>query len=167
MKKIMTLIIGVSLLFPSGALFAKKKQGAQLVITKTDRTEIKGELIAVKENLLLLMDSLSGADVSADIREVIRIGIIKESRFTNGLLYGLLAGGSYGAIMGMGSSDYGNGNDALVTALISGGAGVVIGGIIGLAIGKYETIQIEGSPPEELALIREKLRKKARFPEYQ
>ena len=168
----MTLIIGVSLLFPSGALFAKEKQGAQLVITKTDGTEIKGELIVVKENLLLLMDSLSGGDVSTDIREVVKIGIINESRFKNGLLYGLLFGGSVGAIIGFGSYKKGDwffssrAEAAAGIALFFGGAGVVIGGISGLAKEKYETIQIQGSPSEKLAPIREKLRKKARFPDY-
>jgi hypothetical protein len=171
MKKITSLVIVVSLLFPSGVLFAQKRQGVQLEITKTDGTEIKGELIAVKENLLLLMDSLSGGDVSTDIREVRKIVIINESRFKNGLLYGLLWGGSVGAIIGFAS--YGKGDwfsrtdQTVIASLVFGGAGVVIGGLAGLSSGINETIKIEGSPPEKLALIREKLRKKARFPDYQ
>lgn len=70
MKKIMTLVISVSLLFPSGALFAKQRQGAQLVITKTDGTEIRGELIAVKQDSTLLLESSSGIGGPIEVSEI-------------------------------------------------------------------------------------------------
>jgi hypothetical protein len=69
MKKIMTLVIVVSLLFPSGALLAKERQGAQLEITKTDGKVMNGELTAVKKDSTLLLKSPSGDDIAIDISD--------------------------------------------------------------------------------------------------
>jgi hypothetical protein len=69
MKKIMTFVIIPSLLFPSGALFAKERQGVQLEITKTDGKVINGELTAVKKDSTLLLKSPSGEDIAIDISD--------------------------------------------------------------------------------------------------
>jgi len=53
-EKFMVFLIIFSLLVLSGNLYAKK-QGAELLIQKKDGQQIKGELIAVKKNSILLM----------------------------------------------------------------------------------------------------------------
>ena len=147
MKKIMTVIIGVFLLFPSGALFAKERQGAQLVITKTDGTVIYGELIGVKQDSTLLLESpllesSSGIGGSIDVSEVKIIKIEKGSNVGAGFLFGLLAGGGAGAITG--SNTDCPMFDVPIYAAIGGLAGGLVGGMIGSFIHNDETCQIEG-----------------------
>jgi outer membrane lipoprotein SlyB len=171
MKKIMTLVIGVSLLFPSGALFAKEREGAQLVITKTDGTIIKGELIGVKQDSTLLLKSPSLIGGSIDVSEVKIIKIVKESNTMPGLLGGLLAGGTTGAIIGFNiGSRQGSWFKELDT--IQGGvigllAGGLLGGAIGSSIHNHETLQIEGKSQEQIKAVLGILRTQARFPDYQ
>jgi hypothetical protein len=181
MKKIMTLVIISSLLLPSGVLFAKERQGAQLVITKTDGTVIYGELIAVKQDSSLLLESSARIGGSIDISEVRSIKIIKSSNTGAGVLLGLLAGGAAGAIIGHSigynepeQNPVGNifrpASGALGT--LTGGviglfAGGLLGGAIGSSIQNYETFRIEGRSHEQIDLVLRILRTRARFPEYQ
>jgi hypothetical protein len=175
MKKIMTLIIGISLLFPSGALFAKERQGVQLVITKTDGTEIKGELIGLKQDSTLILESSSKISASLDISDIKVIKIVKGSNTGTGVFLGLLAGGATGAMIGGAISSNNNTNGIINTdeiylaagGIIGGLAGGILGGIIGSSIHNHETFQIEGKSPEEIKKVLKKLRTQARFPEYQ
>ena len=43
-----------SILALSGNLFAKERKGADLIVQRTDGTKVRGELIAIKENSLLM-----------------------------------------------------------------------------------------------------------------
>ena len=56
-KKFVSLFLIFSLLVLSGSLYAKERQGAKLVITKKNGHQIEGELITVKPNSLLLLDT--------------------------------------------------------------------------------------------------------------
>jgi hypothetical protein len=164
MKKIMTLIIGISLLFPSGVLFAKERQGAQLVITKTDMTEIKGELIGVKQDSTLILESSSRIGASIDISDIKVIKIVKGSNTWTGVLVGLAGGGVMGQDIVKGSGDMGL---RPLGGIIGGLVGGLLGGVIGSTIYKYETFQIEGKSQEQIQAFLEKLRTQARFPDYQ
>lgn len=62
--KFIALIIIFFLFASSGSLKANENRGAEFVIQKTDGHRIRGELIAVKANSLLLLESESAADVS-------------------------------------------------------------------------------------------------------
>jgi hypothetical protein len=173
MKKIMTLIIGVSLLFPSGALFAKERRGAQLVITKIDGTEIKGELIAVKQDSTLLLESSSRSGGSIAVSEVKIMKIAKVSNAGVGVLLGLVAGGTTGAIIShsiphneVERSFIGEGG-TLIYGVIGLLAGGLLGGAIGGSIHNYETFRIEGKSQEQISLVLRILRTRARFPDYQ
>jgi len=176
MKKIMTLIIGVSLLFPSGALFAKEKQGVQLVITKTDGTKIEGELIAIKQNSTLILESPSVIGGSIDVSEVKIIKIVEKSKILLGTGLGFLAGAGAGALTGLIACNVIWGDFASNDTKGQGrwaGVGGAIGGLVGALIGAVansghkETILIRGKSQEEIKAVLEKLRKKARFPDYQ
>ena len=69
MKRPVALLLMFSILAFSGNLYAEKK-GADLIIQKTDGTQVRGELIAVKKSSLLLLDRYSGSDVSIDITDI-------------------------------------------------------------------------------------------------
>ena len=175
MKKIMTLIIGVALLFPSGALFAQERQGVQLEITKTVGTKINGELIAVKQDSTLLLESSllessSGIGGSIDVSEVKTIKIVKGSKTRTGVIVGILAGGAIGVAIGYTigyHSEGGAESGQIQGGLIGGLVGGSLGAGIGSSIHNYETFQIEGKSQEEIKAFLEKLRTQARFPDYQ
>ena len=160
MKKIVTLVIVSSLLLPSGALFAKERQGAELVITKTDGTIIKGELIAVKKNSTLLLESSSRIGASIDISDIKVIKIVKGSIPVAGVIVGLVGGG----VMGQALGRFGSMGSRPLGGIIGGLVGGILGGVIA---SHNDEILIEGKSQEQIKAFLEKLRKKARFPDYQ
>lgn len=177
-NRILTLVVLASfLLFISTPdLAAKERRGADLLILEKDGTQIRGELIAVKQNSLLLLDAVSGADVQANIEDINAVTIIKRSKAGKGALMGFLAGSGIGVISVLSAG--GNHEEdvwagffsdifkALAVALFIT-AGTVIGLIIGAAAGKDEIIRFEGKSPEQIKGILEKLRSKARIAHFQ
>lgn len=159
MKKFIALFLVFSLLSLSGNLFAKERRGADLVITKKDGQRVRGELIAVKENSLLLKDRGSGGDVTIDIKDIRVIKIVKKSEFLLGAGTGLLVCGGLGAAIHQIEPE--------LAAIIFGTIGFFIGGLIGVGAGLDKTIQIEGRYDLGVKMVLEKLRKKARIPDYQ
>ena len=67
----------------------KRKLGAELWIQKNDDKFIHGELIAVKQASLLLLESKSSEDVSIDIKEIKVITFVKKPTFWKGAVLGL------------------------------------------------------------------------------
>ena len=167
-KTLISLFLISSLLTLSANLYAKEKRGAKLIITKLDGQLIEGELIAVKKNsLLLLLGSV--VDMSVDIKDIRVIKIRKKSRAGTGFL----VGGSVGALIGLAfykkprptgwfTFDFGPGVNALGGGIVGG----LIGLVIGVAVGKDNTIQLEGMTDSEIKEALEKLRKKARIRDY-
>jgi len=172
MKKFISLFLVFSLVMLSANLYAKKR-GATLIVTKLDGQLIKGELITVKPNSLLLLDT-EGKDVSIDIADIKVIRIVKKSKFWTGAGYGFLIGAvivTMAALESVGPSDYSIGPrtevEAVVGGVIGGGLlGGIIGGVFGLASKGEKTIQIEGRHPSSVEFILKKLRKKARIRDY-
>ena len=98
------------LVFPlmmlSVKLYAKERRGAKLIFTKKDGQLTEGELITVKPNSLLLLNT-EGKDVSVDIADIKVIKIVKKSKFWKGAGIGLsiaaltgVVAGTIGAIKG-------------------------------------------------------------------
>jgi hypothetical protein len=158
-------------------LYAKERRGAKLIITKKDGQLIEGELITVKPNSLLLLDT-EGKDVSVDIVDIKVIIVVKKSKFWKGSFYGLLLGGGLGVaalVSAISSSEDGDttfGQVILGIAYcayyvgIGGAVGFFIGGLIGAFVGTDKTIHFEGMTNSEIREALEKLRKKARIRDY-
>ena len=163
-NKLVSLFLVFSLLALSGNLYAKKR-GAELLITKKDRQQIKGELITVKPNSLLLLDA-EGKDVSIDIAEIKVIRIVKKSKILKGAGIGLIIGGGGGALLGQAANCTETPQAWILVALIGGGVGVLTGVILGAIAGIDKTIQIEGKSDLEIREALDKLRKKARIRDY-
>ncbi len=156
-----------------GPAFAKeRKHGKELTIQKKDGEIIRGELIAVKNNSLLL-DSNSSSENSIDIRDISAITIINKSQFWSGAGIGFLSGTAFG--MGIG---FASGNDkpgfmshtAGEKAMLIGPAfGIIfgtLGGIFGAAAGIDDTIKIkETGDPNKIAKLLGELRSLARYPD--
>ncbi len=160
MKRFISLFLVVSVLALSIPLTAKERKGADLLIQKTDGTQVRGELIAVKENSLLLLDRDTGADVTVDVGDIRVITIVKKSKALLGAGIGLLIGCGLGVVIGQQSDEY------WMTFAVGVGFGVpaiLIGILVGSLAGKDKTIQFEGKSDSEIQEILEKLRKKARI----
>ena len=173
MKKYIALFLVFSSFVLSGNLYAKKK-GAELIVQKIVGQQVRGELITVKENSLLLLDSESGADISVDIREIKLIEIVKKSKAGTGAVIGLLVGASGGALAPLGLNMVFNVKPdspvlklSLKYALIFGVIGLASGTLLGGLAGQDKTIQIEGKSDLEIKEVLEKLRKKARVTNFQ
>ena len=150
----------------------ERKRGATLIITKKDGRQIEGELITVKKDSLLLLFARR-MDVSVGIEEIKVITIVKKSTFWKGPGLGLLIGGGIGGIMGgiLGGSsaleeEIGAAKGAMLGGAVFGITGYLLGEILGPKKGKYKTIQIEGKSDSEIKETLDKLRKKARIPDY-
>ena len=61
-------------------LKAKERKGADLIIQRTDGTQVRGELIAVKEKSLLLLERDSRIDTTVNIYNVDVIKVVKKRK---------------------------------------------------------------------------------------
>jgi len=160
-------------------LTAKERRGANIEIYKVkpkmegtpwETSDIKGELIAVKENSLLLLDS-EGEDVSVDINELYAIKIVKKSGAWIGGGIGLATGAivSIPLVKGFAELDGStpSSGDYIIGALLAGAIFAFPGVLIGGFFGKDETIQIAGKSDSEIKKALEELCKKARIPDFQ
>ena len=166
-KKFISLFLTFSLMMLSVNLYAKERRGAKLIVTKKDGQQIKGELITVKPNSLLLLDT-EGKDVSIDIADIKVITVVKKSKAWLGGGIGSAAGIIFVALI-----DASLGEDESVQFLgyvlfgaIGLVAGSLLGGLIALFSGRGKTFQLEGMSDLEINEVLEKLRKKARIRDY-
>jgi hypothetical protein len=151
-KKFISLFLVFFLLMLSTNLYSKERRGAKLLITKKNGGKIEGELIAVKEDSLLILTKWIERDVSVDIADVEVITIVKKSGFGKGSLYGLLLGGVAGGAVAASAiirseGDTAPGEGILGTSLyvaIGGLIGFSFGTIIGATTGTDKKIQLEG-----------------------
>jgi hypothetical protein len=163
-KKFISLFLVFSLVMLSVNLHAKERRGAKLSITRKNDGKIKGELLVVKQNLLLLLLE-SGIDVTIDIRDIQVIKIKKRSKALWGAGIGLLVGVPMGLVQNTTVKQ-----EAVYDAMNVMGwsaLGAICGGLIGAAPRLIpQTIQIEGMTDSEINEVLAKLRKKARVRDY-
>ena len=175
-KKFISLFLVFSLMMLSVNLYAKENRGAKLIITKKDGQLIEGELITVKPNSLLLLNT-EGKDVSVDIEEIKVIRVVKKSKLLLGAGIGFLCGAVIGALIGLaeGEDPVKGGvppplsveDKVLGYGFWFGFSGGSLGGIAGAIAGTDKIIQLEGKSDSEIQEILEKLRKKARVKNFQ
>jgi len=162
-KKFVSLFLVFSLLALYGNLYAKKK-GAELIVRKKDGQEISGELIAVKENSLLML--VSRVDYSVDIGDVSVIKVKKSEALLGGFI-GLILGIGIGYMVGYSQDSWSKESAGAMGMAIGGPIGAGVGVGIGSGVSTYRKVQIEGRADSEIKEVLEKLRKKARIPDYQ
>ncbi len=186
-KKLVTLFLIFSLMMLSANLYAKERRGTTLIIQrKGDQIKntrlkdtpwetsvmagIRGELIAVKPNSLLLL-SITGRDMSVDIADIRVIRVVKKSKALLGSGIGLIifGGGTALFVETFGRNSWEPPDlhkFAVGFGAIGAIVGLLIGGITGELLGKDKTIQIEGMTDAEIQEALDKLRKKARIRDY-
>lgn len=157
------LLIG---LFLSSSLFADSRRGSILDVAKTDGTKIRGELIAVRGNSILLADEQAGYGTTVMFGEIQNLVIVKKAHVWTGAGIGLLGGTALGRLLGS-SGGHTWGPDMVMLEGVGIGAitGVVLG--IAAAAGLGEDIKLikNGySRLPERALLK-KLKSMARIPD--
>ena len=154
-------VLALLILVLPGALSARERRGANLVITLKDGHFVTGELIAVKPDSLLL---LAEKDESVDLAGIRSIRIVRKSKARLGGLYGSLAGTLSGGIE---VALEGGTRTEIGLGLVFGG---ILGGAVGLGVGAIagtdKTIQFEGKSESEIKQALSYLRGKARIRDY-
>ena len=164
MKKFTALLLVFSLMMLSTNLYAKERRGAKLLITTLDGQQIEGELITVKPNSLLLLDT-EGKDVSIDIADIKVIKIVKKLGVAWGALVGFLWGAG-GAAFVLGVLIGASGKAIVRHGWPVAVAGAIMWAIVGPLINVSKKIRIEGMTDLEIQETMDKLRKKARIRDY-
>jgi hypothetical protein len=164
MRKTITLFLVFSILLLSGNMFAKERKGADLIVQKIDGLQIRGELIAVKQNSILLMERNSGADVTIEVSDISKIKIVNKSKSVFAISLGIAIGGALGTLAGYeGSRLFWAFDKRKTWAWIGGIIGMVSGALIGSFVSAPKTIRFLDKSDTEIQEIHEELRKKARI----
>jgi hypothetical protein len=135
-----------------------------------DGRTVEGELLAVKGDLLIMMEASSLAGIEVQIGEVLYLKVNKKSKFLQGLQLGFLSGAATGGMIGLLSGDDEEGwfawtaeQKALFGALGFGILGMSIGGIAGAIAGIDESIDLTSMSPAQMNLILNKLKSYSRI----
>jgi hypothetical protein len=155
-----SLVLVTLMLFPSGALQAKEREGARLIVFKKDGARLEGELIAVRQNLLLVMPEDESAAVFIDVSDVTAITFVKKSKALSGAGWGALWGLGAGLIVGFGSIGM------FFCAEIGVGAGAALGFFFGAAEGIDQTVRVERLNESQVQRLLRSLWSKARIQNY-
>jgi len=116
-----------ALLAAPGGLAAKGRRGALIKLMKVDGVEVRGELVSVKPDSIMLLRSGDVLTIPRD--KVHSVTLMRRSRRASGALTGFTTGALVGVVWGVGHGDDGvHGISTPVTAgAILGGLGLVIG----------------------------------------
>ncbi|HSA96491.1 MAG TPA: hypothetical protein VLJ16_10585, partial [Acidobacteriota bacterium] len=87
------------LALPAG-LSAKDKRGSDLVVTRLDGSQVRGELIAVRRDSILIL-SAAGRDESLDLAAIRTVRVVRNAKAGKRALTGFLVGALCGAGLGL------------------------------------------------------------------
>jgi hypothetical protein len=136
---VVLVLSGLFLALPSG-LPAKERRGAEIIVTRLDGSGIKGELIAVKPDSLLLLSE--GKDVSIGRADVHTVVIIRKSQAGLLAAVGGAAGAAAGVVLGL-NWNFEAISDSRAGGAVFGGAAIGAGG----ALLGYLAGQLTGRDP--------------------
>lgn len=162
-------LVGCVLVSPGFSL-AKEKPGAMLRLEREGGRIVRGELLEVEGESLVILDNENMAKSSQNIRELRRIVIEKKSSFLKGMGLGLLVGGGGGAALGLLSGDdergwfsFTAGEKALMGGIGFGLLGALAGGILGGLSSADESIDLTALSDYQKKMVLNKLATKSRF----
>jgi hypothetical protein len=167
---ILLLILLMLSVLVQDSIAKEEKPGAQLWIERTDGSILRGELLALQGEDLVIADKSSYEKVIVSFDEMKSIRIVKKSGFLKGIGLGLLTGGATGVLLGFagGDDDPGwfsmtAGEKAALGGLALGIIGTGIGGLCGAVSGIDESIELSRLSENDKADVLSKLQKKSRF----
>ncbi len=167
---ILLLILLVLSVLVQDSIAKEEKPGAQLWIEKTDGSILRGELLALQGEDLVIADKGSYEKVIVSFDEMKSIRIVKKSGFLKGIGLGFLTGGATGMLLGFAGGDDAPGwfsmtagEKAALGGLALGVLGTGIGGLCGAVSGIDESIELSRLSENDKADVLSKLQKKSRF----
>ena len=158
------LLCMLCLLALSAKLIADGRRGADAVVTRKDGQVVKGEIIAVKQDSLVLLGESSKAEISVRIADLDIIKVKTRPGASHVLIVGAATG--LGALAGgllAHSVPFNDHPDKSVA--IGAAAGLGVGLIVDLLIKTSRTYKLDGLSPEELNRVLGELRSRARLPD--
>lgn len=174
-KRLRWLSLLLVLMTEAFGLTAGEKQGAEVVVRMLNGRESRGELIAVREETLLLKEEKSGGDLSLKIAEIHSVKIVNQPQPLKWSLLGAVACGIafpaakyylFAKEEAYTASDLVSrrATEGLGTAAVIGVAfGTVVGAGIGMSKGKDEVFPLAEEPPLRVVYLQ-RLRYLARVP---
>jgi len=169
-RVLMSVLLAAVLAFPGNVSAAEKKKGNTVVLEMKGGETVQGELLAVREDRLVLfdMDALAGRDVP--LGDVSRIRIVKPSKFGQGVGTAFLIGAVSGVCLGLASGTtqglsggtISAGTKAVAGAFGFGILGIPIGGVVGAVSGIDQWIDVAALPAASHRAVLERLRIYAR-----
>ena len=139
-------------------LAARERRGATVLVTMTEGSMVKGELLAVKSDALLVFDSSARQGKNIDLQQVTEVRVLKKSKFGEGLLIGLGVAVGMSAIMQSKKNEFG----FVFTFLGVGSQLGLFGGIIGAVAGIDKKISLVGVSSQDILFNLEQLKLYAR-----
>jgi hypothetical protein len=169
-KAAAVVLLALSFAVPLAA--GEKRKGAEVLIHKKDGQMIKAELLAVKEDRLILMDASDSTDVTCTVEDIQSLRIVKRAKIMKGLGIGSLSGGIAGSSLGLlsgndepGFMSFTAGQKAAILGIGLAVMGGVIGAVSGAIAGIDESVDLEGRSSADIENILRKLDRQARFPQ--
>lgn len=168
--KYLVILLVLGFFLPRDLMSKRWPQGAEVIVLKTSAMKVKGELLRVNENSLVVMDEQSSTGVTISIDDVRSIRVIKKSKFWEGFLLGYVlvaphaySGAHYFLEDEGGSSIGGTLFLGTIWSVILAGGPALVGGLAGAAAGTDRIITIKGKSKLQLAGILSELDSLARF----
>jgi hypothetical protein len=138
---------------------ARERKGSTVEVTMADGRVVKGELLAVKSNALLVYDRDAGRGESLDLLQVAQVKVLKKSKLLLGLAIGLGAGLGFCAVNGFEDhTDEGMRSNFFKVMSLAG----LCGGLLGACAGLSDKFSPAGSTPQDLQRNLERLKRYAR-----
>lgn len=165
--RLIALILVFSLVSLSGNLMAAERKGVKLIIQKTDGQEIKGELITVKSNSLLILDAETETDTTVNLNIIDVITVDNKSLMFELGVGGFLLMGATRLSLHSSLERVDKGGETATTHQVQdtwlwGAMGAGVGVLAGAVFGVNKTIRIQGESEADIQSAMEKLSKKAR-----
>ena len=140
---------------------AGERRGATVEVTMADGSQVRGELLAVKSDALLVFDRNADQGKSLDLRQVTRVKICRKSQALTGAAIGL----GIGLVTCLLNNANYHSEDAALAYLLVLPPAALLGGVIGGIAGMSETFSLPGESSRSLRENLERLKRFAREPE--
>lgn len=140
---------------------AKERRGATVKVIMTDGSLVKGELLAVKTDVLLLYDQNSRQGKSLDLQQVVQVKILNKTKVGEGVLIGLGVSVGLSALYWVISKGH-NKEDALLYLYLGTPKTALFGGLLGALAGIDKKFSLAGESFERFQQNLEQLKRYAR-----
>jgi hypothetical protein len=141
-------------------LSAKERRVSMVVVTMADGSQIKGELLVVKADALLVYDSDAGQGKSLNLQQVVQVKVLKKSKFLTGMAIGYGIG--FGTFLFGYIQSHGKGLLGLDLIFILSAIPGLCGGLLGSLVSIPRKISMSGTSYQQKQENIERLKRYAR-----